>query len=144
MYKLVSAGLFALTLTLASPGVCRDRDTAADLSGAAEAGRVDEAQKMIGEVLREKPNSAQAHYVHARCSASRAATAKRAPSSPPRKQLAPGLPFAKPESVQKLVRLIESAPAAGAPARAMRRRARTAAQAQVQVTAAAAEFRGGW
>jgi hypothetical protein len=76
--------------------------TIAQIYQAANNGQLDRADAMIAQVLKDHPNSAKAHYVKAELSAreghydiarSELATAEK---------IAPGLPFAKAESVQAL------------------------------------------
>jgi uncharacterized protein len=75
---------------------------------AAQAGRMDEAQSMMQQVLRDHPTSAKAHFVEAELLAqqNRLASAKSEFDSAQR--LAPGLPFAKPQAVQNLERRLSS------------------------------------
>jgi hypothetical protein len=100
---LFAAFLFSLFALAAhaqrAPG---DEPTLAQIYQAANAGQLDRADSMIEEVLKSHPNSARAHYVKAELAArehkfdlaqQELATAER---------IAPGLPFAKSESVQAL------------------------------------------
>ena len=82
-----------------------------DIYKAAESGKLSEADGMIAKVLTAHPGSAKAHFVHAellakegKLGAAKAAYAKA-------EELAPGLPFAKPEAVAGLLQRIDgSAP----------------------------------
>jgi hypothetical protein len=69
-------------------------------------GRLNDAQSMMTTVLRDHPQSARAHYVEAEVLV-RMARADEARAELARaEELAPGLPFAKPEAVQDLRGLI--------------------------------------
>ncbi|MFA5912771.1 MAG: tetratricopeptide repeat protein [Burkholderiales bacterium] len=83
---------------------------------AAQAGRLDEAQRMMDQVLRDHPNSGKAHYVEAELMAKQGRLASAAAELGTAERLAPGLPFAKPQSVQDLQRHIASAHAGTRPA----------------------------
>ena len=92
---------------------------------AAESGKFIEAQAMMDKVLREHPNSAKAHYIEAELLAKQGKFARAGTELATAERLAPGLPFAKPEAVQKLRTLVaganqapaarEARPAAAAP-----------------------------
>lgn len=82
---------------------------------AAEAGRFKDADEMIAKVLQDHPGSAKAHFVHAelllkegKIAAARSALARA-------EELAPGLPFVKPETVSSLRRSFEAATVSGGP-----------------------------
>jgi hypothetical protein len=81
---------------------------------AAEAGKFVEAQAMMDKVLRDHPNSGKAHFIEAELLARQGKTAEAAKELATAERLAPGLPFAKPEAVQKLRTLVSRT----APARA--------------------------
>ncbi|HMC13138.1 MAG TPA: tetratricopeptide repeat protein [Gallionellaceae bacterium] len=69
---------------------------------AAQAGRLNEAQGMIQQVLKEHPNSAKAHYVDAEILAKSGHLAEAREELNTAERLEPGLPFVKPEAVQEL------------------------------------------
>jgi hypothetical protein len=69
---------------------------------AAEAGKFDEAQAMMDKVLRDHPNSAKAHFVEAELLAKQGRLSNAEAELNTAQRLAPGLPFAKPASVQNL------------------------------------------
>jgi hypothetical protein len=110
------AWLFALVLAMgAASSFAQAEPTVEQIYQAAGSGQVRQAQDMIDQVLRNHPNSAKAHYVKAELAAREldAATAQRELAKA--EQLAPGLPFARPEAVQALrtqVERIARAPAA--------------------------------
>lgn len=85
---------------------------------AAEAGRMAEAQQMMKEVLQQHPNSAKAHFVEAELLASEGRLAQAAGELATAEKLAPGLPFAKPESVSALRQRLEHRSTSTSPAAA--------------------------
>ena len=86
---------FGLTLAQAEPTLTQVYDTA-------QAGRLEEAQVMMQQVLVAHPGSAKAHFVQAELSARQGKLTQARESLATAEQLAPGLPFAKPEAVQAL------------------------------------------
>jgi hypothetical protein len=107
--------LFALTL-LASLAMAGGNAFAADptlheVYQAAEAGNYREAQAMMDQVLRDHPNSAKAHFVEAELLAKQGRLADARGELAMAERLQPGLPFAKPGSVEELkARLASSYP----------------------------------
>ena len=101
--------------TVASPA----REPSIDaIYKAAESGKLSEADSMIARVLTAHPASAKAHFVHAellakegKLGAAKAAYAKA-------EELAPGLPFAKPEAVAGLLQRLDASAARPASTRA--------------------------
>lgn len=79
---------------------------------AAEAGKMNEAQSMMHEVLQAHPNSGKAHYVEAELLAKQGQVQKAESELATAERLAPGLPFAKPQAVQNLKALLGSTPSA--------------------------------
>jgi hypothetical protein len=69
---------------------------------AAEAGKTDEAQRMMHEVLQAHPNSGKAHYVEAELLAKQGQLKQAANELASAEKLAPGLPFATAQSVASL------------------------------------------
>lgn len=69
---------------------------------AAQAGRMEQAQTMMQQVLVAHPNSARAHFVQAELSARQGQLGRARDSFATAEKLAPGLPFAKPEAVLAL------------------------------------------
>lgn len=69
---------------------------------AANGGKMDDAQRMMREVLQAHPASAKAHYVEAELLARQGQLKQAAGELATAEKLAPGLPFAKPESVTSL------------------------------------------
>jgi len=104
MLKRIAAPL-VLVMALACTGpVLAAAPTVDQVYEAANSGHLDQAQRMMDEVLRDNPNSARAHYVEAEVSA-RARNFDRARSELARaQQLNPSGSFAKPESLAALQR----------------------------------------
>lgn len=68
----------------------------------AQAGRLEQAQVMMQQVLVAHPGSAKAHFVQAELSARQGKMSHARDALATAEKLAPGLPFAKPEAVQAL------------------------------------------
>jgi hypothetical protein len=68
----------------------------------AQAGKLDQAQVMVQQVLVAHPKSAKAHFVQAELYARQGNPAKAREALSQAQALAPGLPFAKPAAVQAL------------------------------------------
>lgn len=68
----------------------------------AEAGKFNEAQAMMDKVLRDHPNSAKAHFVEAELLAKQGLLSKASAELNTAERLQPGLPFVKPDILQKL------------------------------------------
>lgn len=81
---------------------------------AAQAGKLDEAQVMVQQVLISHPNSAKAHYVQAELFARQGLASRGRDALVLADKFAPGLPFAKPEAVLALRAQLASKP--GVPA----------------------------
>jgi hypothetical protein len=69
---------------------------------AAQAGRLDDAQKMMAKVLNDHPNSAKAHFVEAELFAKQGQIGRAESELKIAEQLKPDLSFAKPQAVQEL------------------------------------------
>lgn len=86
-----------------------------DIYQAERAGRTEQAQQMIDEVLKAHPNSAKAHYVAAEIAADHGQPAKAREELERAQQIAPNLPFANQGEVLRLQsRISTGAPAGGA------------------------------
>jgi uncharacterized protein len=102
------AGLFAafvlslLALAAHAQRAPGDEPTLAQIYQAANSGQLERADAMVDQVLKSHPNSARAHYVKAELAARghKFDVAKQELGAAER--IAPGLPFAKPESLQAL------------------------------------------
>ena len=93
----VVAALMGAGFAMAQPD-----PTLAEVYSAAQAGHLDKAQTMIQQVLVDHPNSAKAHFVHAELYSRQGELGQAREELAHADKLAPGLPFAKPESVQAL------------------------------------------
>ncbi len=95
------AGLLCLALAMgASAGAAEA--TLNQVYEAVHAGRLNQAQGMMTEVLRDHPNSPKAHYVEAEILAKQGNRLEAQGELNRAEQLAPGLPFAAPASVLEL------------------------------------------
>src|SRR5258706_1618571 len=95
------AGLLCMVLAMGTPVLAAD-PTLNQVYEAVHAGRLNQAQGMMAEVLRDHPNSARAHYVEAEVLARQGRHGAAQGELNRAEQLAPGLPFASPTSVQEL------------------------------------------
>jgi hypothetical protein len=93
----VTALVFAGSALAAGP-------TPHQIFDAAREGHLAEARTIMNEVLKEHPQSGEAHYVSAELYAREGNFASARSELASAETLAPGLPFAKPESVQHLQR----------------------------------------
>jgi uncharacterized protein len=69
---------------------------------AADAGKLEDAQRMMREVLRDHPDSGKAHYVEAELLAKQGHSKQAANELATAEKLSPGLPFANAQSVSSL------------------------------------------
>ena len=100
----------ALLLALSAGGqaMAQTEPTLDQVYQEAQAGRVEHALQLMQPVLRAHPGSAKAHYVEAELLARQGSASKAREELGVADRLAPGLPFAKPESVQSLRRELAS------------------------------------
>jgi uncharacterized protein len=99
--------ILVLAIAFAGPVLAQSDPTLHQIYEAASTGHLDQAQQMMNQVLRDHPQSAKAHYVAAELYA-REGNFPSARSELSRAQtLEPGLPFAKPEAVQRLTRELQ-------------------------------------
>ena len=94
-------------------GVARAEPTVDDIYATARAGKISDAQVMVQQVLVAHPNSAKAHFVQSELYARQGNLGRARDALATAEQLAPGLPFAKPEAVTALRNQIN--PVNGAP-----------------------------
>ncbi|CAN5820235.1 hypothetical protein BH11PSE13_BH11PSE13_21590 [soil metagenome] len=78
-----------------------------DIYKAAESGKLSEADGMIAKVLTAHPGSAKAHFVHAELLAKEGKLGAAKTAYAKAEELAPGLPFAKPEAVAGLLQRMD-------------------------------------
>ncbi len=104
MLKRIAAPLVLVAALACTDAVLAATPTVEQVYEAARAGHLDQAQQMMDQVLKDKPNSAKAHYVEAEVSA-RAGNFARARSELARaQQLDPSGSYAKPEALASLQR----------------------------------------
>ncbi len=95
---LLSIGLAFAALTSFAAG----EPTIAQIYDAAKTGKVEQAQQMIEQVLRDHPKSAKAHYVQAELFGVQGRLTEGQQELAKAEALDPGLPFAKPQAVSAL------------------------------------------
>ena len=95
---------WALVLGLMASGLAwaQQEPSINEIYAAAQAGKLDQAQLMVQQVLVSHPNSAKAHYVRSELYARQGKFDKARESLAAAEKLAPGLPFAKPDAVRAL------------------------------------------
>jgi tetratricopeptide (TPR) repeat protein len=105
--------LFAASLFLCS-GLALAEPTLPEVSQAIQSGQLGKADAMMREVLQNHPNSAKAHYIASELYLKEGKLDAARNAFVQAENLAPGLPFAQPDSVQKLQAQLRagSAPAA--------------------------------
>lgn len=96
------AALLAALMIPMSPVLADDAPSFHQVYEAAQAGRLEQAQGMMDQVLKAHPNSAKAHYVEAELLAKQGRLAAAKDELATAEKLSPGLPFAKPQSVDTL------------------------------------------
>ena len=112
---------FALALLLVGGhATAQTEPTMGQVYAAAKNGQLDKAQTMIQQVLIGHPNSAKAHYVQAEIAARQGQFPRAREALASAEKLAPGLPFAKAESVQALRAQLAGSTATATPALAAR------------------------
>jgi uncharacterized protein len=104
--------LMMATTAFVSSAALADEPSLHQVYQAAEAGKLVEAQTMMHEVLKTHPNSGKAHFVEAELLAKQGQRQQAETELATAERLAPGLPFAKPEAVQRLRGLTGSSPRA--------------------------------
>jgi len=107
-YRKMLAGLLVATAACSVSGVALAADPTLDeVYQAVHQNRLNDAQSMMTQVLRDHPNSAKAHYYEAEVLARMSRTEDARAELARAEQIAPGLPFAKPEAVRDLEVLID-------------------------------------
>ena len=92
----------AALLTLGWVNVAHAEPSLKQVYESAQAGRLEEAQVMMQQVLVAHPDSAKAHFVHAELFARQGQWGHAREALAAAEKLSPGLAFAKPEAVQNL------------------------------------------
>jgi len=96
--------IFIVALVCAGPVLAQADPTLHQIYEAAQSGHLAQAHQMINQVLRDHPQSAKAHYVAAELYAREGNVPSARQELSTAQGLEPGLPFAKPGSVQALER----------------------------------------
>lgn len=104
--SLVLNALLSIMLSISMTALAADDASMHEVYSAAEAGKFSEAQAMMDKVLQDHPNSAKAHYVEAELLAKQGKMSQAQTELATAEKLQPGLPFAKPASVEKLKSLL--------------------------------------
>jgi uncharacterized protein len=92
----------ALSLTLGGTALAQADPTVHQIYEAASSGHLDQAQRMMDQVLRDHPDSAKAHYVQSELYAREGQLTLARAELARAEQLAPGLPKENPRSVAEL------------------------------------------
>jgi hypothetical protein len=102
LVRFVAPLLLAAAMLGAGGAIAQTEPTMGQIYATAQAGKLDEAQVMVQQVLLSHPNSAKAHFVRAELYARQGEVVRARESLARAEKFAPGLPFAKPEAVQAL------------------------------------------
>src|SRR5450830_689725 len=105
----LNALIFSILITFTGFVAAADLPTISQVYAAAHAGKLDEANQMINQVLQAHPESSKAHYVAAELLAKQGKIANARDEFKTAEKLDPGLSYAKPEAVIELKRILSSA-----------------------------------
>jgi hypothetical protein len=94
--------VLAAAMLCLAPAFAAEDATMHEVYTAAQAGKFDQAQAMMDKVLRDHPKSAKAHFVESELLAKQGRLTNAEAEFKTAERLAPGLPFAKPASVEQL------------------------------------------
>lgn len=100
--SVVTGFIFIVSMILSGAVFAADTPTLHQIYEAAQAGRLNDAQGMINQVLKDHPNSAKAHYVNAEILAKTGHLVEAREELNNAQRLEPGLPFVSPQAVQQL------------------------------------------
>jgi uncharacterized protein len=107
--SVVTGFTFIVSMILAGAAFAADAPTLHQIYEAAQAGRLNDAQGMINQVLKDHPNSAKAHYVDAEILAKTGHLNQAREELNNAERLEPGLAFASPQAVQQLKEMVSEA-----------------------------------
>jgi len=107
--------ILLLAIAFAGPTLADTDPSLSQVYEAVRTGQLEQAQKMMNQVLHDHPKSAKAHYVAAEVNAASGNLARGRQELHIAQELAPGLPFAAPESVRKLQDKLSRTPSVHAP-----------------------------
>jgi hypothetical protein len=105
MKKSLIALMFLTSVAISMPSFAAE-PSLHQVYQAAEAGKLNEAQQLMHEVLLAHPNSGKAHYVEAELLAKQGQLKQAGNELATAERLSPGLPFATPQSVSSLKNII--------------------------------------
>jgi len=116
LQRMFAALAFTLAMALGLPSLAQaatdataSRDpTIQQIYEAANGGRMSDADAMIAKVLKDHPDSAKAHFVHAELLAAEGRLQDARSELAKAKKLSPGLDFAKPEAVERLTNKLDA------------------------------------
>lgn len=100
---------FIVSMLIAGAVFAADTPTLHQIYEAAQAGRMNDAQGMINQVLKDHPDSAKAHYVDAEILAKTGHLNQAREELNNAERLEPGLSFASPQAVQQLKAMVSEA-----------------------------------
>lgn len=106
---------FSILIAFSGFVAAADLPTISQVYTAAHAGKLDEAQQMINQVLQAHPESSKAHYVAAELLAKQGKIASARDEFKTAEKLDPGLSYAKPEAVNELKAILSSSQASSQP-----------------------------
>ena len=113
--SVITGFTFIFSVIMTGTAFAADSPTLHQIYEAAQAGRLNDAQGMINQVLKEHPNSAKAHYVDAEILAKTGHMNEARAELNNAERLEPGLTFASPQAVQDLKAMVSAARAELAP-----------------------------
>jgi uncharacterized protein len=102
LFKYLATFLIAASFASASFALDQSGPSMSEIYSTAQAGKLDEAQVMVQQVLISHPKSAKAFFVQAELYSRQGNFSRAKESLSMAEKYAPGLPFAKPEAVQAL------------------------------------------
>ena len=110
MLKKVTCGFLLLATMSFGVALADNSPTLDQVYQAARAGKVDDAQRMMDQVLKEHPNSAKAHFVEAELSAKQGQMGRAQSELGTAERLKPDLSFANSQAIQDLRNRITATP----------------------------------
>ena len=102
IFKLLAKLMLVASLLAGGLAMAQSEPTMSQIYSTAQAGRLDDAQVMVQQVLVAHPKSAKAHFVQAELYSRQGKLDLARQALASAEQNAPGLPFAKPEAVNAL------------------------------------------
>jgi len=101
-FRLLAKVLFVASLMSTGYAMAQSEPSMSQIYATAQAGKLDEAQVMVQQVLVSHPKSAKAHFVQAELYSRQGKLDRARDALGAAEKIAPGLPFAKAEAVQAL------------------------------------------